>query len=193
MGRDGLRCRNSKRASPRGQRASRPSPARMWWTPGSALSFPRANSVPRLRSGRTAFVSYRLFQSWTAPGMRTVNVSRSSVSTIWQARRDVRDRPAQVEHVVFVVACGRQPAKVLRGDDDMAGRAGHRAFAAAFERLAGGLRHLKQPRAGWSFNFAVEASIGFQKPDPCHAGSTPCARAASSIRPTALASPSSPT
>ena len=126
--------------------------------------------------------------------MRTVRLSRSfGQDDLAGEARCARQAGGEVEHVVFVVAGGRQAVEILRGDDDVAGRAGHRAFAAALERLAGGLRDLEQARTGRRIDFAVETAVGLEKANAGHAGSTLCARAASSIRWTAVASPSSPT
>jgi hypothetical protein len=108
-------------------------------------------------------------------GMRTSMRSRSSVSRIWQASREV-------EQILLLLAGRGKPLELLGIDDHVAGRAGHHAFARSFERLALGPGDVEQPLAGRRFHFLVEGSVRPEKPHQGHASNFSCARAAASIR-----------
>ena len=101
------------------------------------------------------------------PGIRTVSVSRSSVSTDLAGEpRGARDLAARSSRSSSSSLAGGRRLEILVGDDDVAGRAGHRAFAGAFERLAVGLGDVEQPLAGWRLDFMVERSVGLEKTAP---------------------------
>ena len=87
--------------------------------------------------------------SWSrAGGIRTLKLSMSSVSMIWQASRDVRAAcAARSSRSSSSSLAGGQLLEILGVDDHVAGRAGHHALARAFERLARGPGDVEQPLA----------------------------------------------
>ena len=73
----------------------------------------------------------------------------------------------EIEKIFFFLARRGQSLKVLRGDDHMAGRAGHAAFAGAFERLVSSPRGVEQPFAVPSVYFPIQAAV---RPEKTHKG-----------------------
>ena len=98
--------------------------------------------------------------------MRTVSVSRSALKhQLARQPRRPRDVRGEVEQIVFFLAGARQAVEILLRDDHVAGRAGHRALAAALERLAVGLRQIEQDGARRGLDLAVELAIGAEEAD----------------------------
>src|SRR5215203_729134 len=88
----------------------------------------------------------------------------------------------EVEQILLLLARRRQFGEILGGDDDMAGRAGHRTLTCPLQRLAGSPGAIKQSLAVSGLNFLVEASVGAEETHFGHAGRFSCASAASRIR-----------
>ena len=75
----------------------------------------------------------------------------------------------EVEHVLLRLGRRRQLREILGIDDDMAGRAGHRALAGAFERLAIGLGDVEQPLPTGASTSRDGLAVGRDEADPGHA------------------------
>ena len=108
--------------------------------------------------------------------------SSASSSTIWHDSRLVRRRSAaRSSMILLVLGCGGQGGRILRRDDDVAGRTGHLALARAFERLAGGLRDVEQAIA---VRLAIDApflAVGADEGNRDHRCTTLAALAAARI------------
>ena len=73
-------------------------------------------------------------------GIRTVSPSSAAVSAdLARQAAGPRRMRREIEHVLLLLARGRQAREVRGVDDHMAGRAGHLALARALQRLAIGL------------------------------------------------------
>ena len=99
---------------------------------------------------------------------------------------------SKVEQIVLFLAGARQFRKILRRDDDVAGRTGHRPLARAFERLAIVLRDVEQQRPGFGLHLTVETADWLEKPNQRHAAKLRCASAAAAIVRQAETSSASP-
>src|SRR3546814_2664556 len=85
----------------------------------------------------------------------------------------------EVEHILLHFARLGQAAEILLGDDDVAGRAGHLAFARPFERHQMRLRDVEQDIAGVRLGLGSVLAIGVDEGDAHQL--PPCTRAASLI------------
>src|SRR3954468_138626 len=92
------------------------------------------------------------------------------------------DVEGEVEEVVFLLAGRRQAGEILRGDDDVAGRAGHLPFARPFERLTGGPGDVEQALPGGGVDLAHRSAVGGDEADPGHAAKLSWRPAAASMR-----------
>ena len=85
---------------------------------------------------------------------------------------------SEIEQILFFLARNRKLPKILGGNDHMAGRTSHHAFACAFERLALGPGNIEKPLPGCSGHFLVEGSIRLEEPHQGHVQAGSCASAA---------------
>ena len=87
------------------------------------------------------------------------------------------DVDGEVEQVLLLLACGRKSGEVFRIDDDVARRAGHLAFAGAFEGLAVRLGDVEQAFADGRFDLAHLRAVRGDEAD-LHAAKLRCRPAA---------------
>jgi hypothetical protein len=95
-----------------------------------------------------------------AEGSVTVSPSSSSVMMIWQPSREV-------EHVLLVLGRLLQAVVILGIDDDVAGRAGERALAGAFQADPVLMRDLQDGQADGRVQL-VALSVGVDERDLRH-------------------------
>ena len=96
----------------------------------------------------------------------------------------------EVQHVLLLLARGRQPVEVCGVDDHMAGRAGQVAVARALQRLAVGLSQVEQARALDAARLARGAVRG-DEADADHAAIRCASAATASVSSAAVNAPSS--
>lgn len=82
--------------------------------------------------------------------------------------RGAGDVRGEIEQIVFFLACWRQKREIVAGDDHMAGRTGHRPFAAALQRLAIGLSEIEQICSRSGFDVPIKLSVGLEEADSSH-------------------------